>query len=79
MSDLNKRDDPVPQLYTNKENCCGCFACLSVCPVTAIYAKEDDEGFLYPEIDLEKCIRCQKCLSVCAFKKDQKEKGYSKV
>ncbi len=79
MDRSNKKEDPTPRLYEKKENCCGCFACLSVCPVGAIYAKEDGEGFLYPEIDAGICIRCLKCLSVCAFKLDQTNKGYIKA
>ena len=64
------------ELYLNKENCCGCSACYSICPVSAIEMEEDKEGFLYPVIDREKCIKCRRCLSVCAFKSDQKKKGF---
>ena len=66
----------IPDLYINKENCCGCSACYAVCPMRAIHMVEDEEGFLYPQIDDEKCVRCFKCLDCCAFKKDQKEKGF---
>lgn len=27
--------------------------------------KENDEGFLYPEVDFTKCTNCGLCLSVC--------------
>ena len=30
-------------------------------------AKEDCEGFLYPEVDLDKCVDCGLCDKVCAF------------
>lgn len=63
-------------LFKNKENCCGCGACYSVCPKSAITMQEDEEGFLYPIIEDQKCIQCKKCLSVCAFKSDQNRKGY---
>lgn len=66
----------IPVLVEDKENCCGCSACYSICPVGAITMSPDEEGFLYPNIDEEKCIRCYQCISVCAFKKDQKSKGY---
>ena len=32
-------------------NCCGCQACVSICPVHAIEMKENEEGFLYPVVD----------------------------
>lgn len=66
----------VPVLYEQKENCCGCSACYSVCQVGAISMKPDEEGFLFPEINSSKCIKCYQCLKVCAFKQDQSEKGY---
>lgn len=47
------------------EECCGCTACYASCPVGAIEMKADFEGFLYPNVDLNKCIDCGKCLKVC--------------
>lgn len=64
------------ELYVEKENCCGCSACFSICPANAIQMMPDKEGFLYPVINDVKCIECRKCLSVCNFKNDQLEKGY---
>lgn len=58
----------IPILYTEKKDCCGCCACMSICPVKAIYIEEDIEGFGYPIIDEEKCMRCYKCINVCPFK-----------
>lgn len=49
----------------NKKDCCGCTACIHICPVKCIMMQEDDEGFLYPVIEKEKCIHCQKCEKVC--------------
>ena len=73
-NDTNTID--LPQLYWDRENCCGCTACYSICPTKAISMKQDTEGFLYPSINLEKCIRCRKCLSVCGFKIDQRYRGF---
>lgn len=72
----NADDQVPPVLFTNKQNCCGCSACYSICPVNAISMVEDEEGFLYPQVDHTKCIKCFRCLKVCAFKTDQEEKGY---
>ena len=47
------------------DHCTGCSACESVCPVNAIAMHKDEEGFLYPKINMEKCILCKKCVAVC--------------
>lgn len=52
-------------IISNKENCCGCSACVSICPQQCIAFKEDSEGFLYPSIHAEKCIDCGTCEDVC--------------
>ena len=49
----------------NLKSCCGCTACMHVCPVKCIAMQEDEEGFLYPVIEEEKCIHCHKCEKVC--------------
>ena len=48
-----------------KDLCCGCTACYSVCPKNAIKMVRDNEGFLYPEVDREKCVNCGMCKKVC--------------
>ena len=48
-----------------KDLCCGCTACYSVCPKNAIKMLRDNEGFLYPEVDKEKCVNCGMCKKVC--------------
>ena len=55
----------IPILYVRKEDCCGCTACFSICPNSAIIMIEDEEGFEYPKIDEEKCVKCYMCLKVC--------------
>lgn len=49
----------------NKVECCGCNACGDACPKQAITFKTDNEGFWYPEVDMEKCIYCGLCEKVC--------------
>ena len=46
-------------------NCTGCSACYSICPKSAITMTENNEGFLYPQINDEKCIECHLCEQVC--------------
>lgn len=49
----------------DKSECCGCTACFSVCPKKCIIMKPDNEGFLYPVIDINKCVDCGLCEKVC--------------
>ena len=58
----------IPILFDRKEDCCGCTACYSVCPSSAIRMIEDEEGFLYPRINGSICIGCEKCIKVCPIK-----------
>ena len=58
-------------LYNEKKECCGCGACMTVCPQKAIIMHEDEEGFLYPLCDNSKCIGCLQCKRACPFKTKQ--------
>ena len=49
----------------NRIDCCGCNACGDVCPKQAISFVIDNEGFWYPEVDMQKCIDCHLCEKVC--------------
>ena len=49
----------------DKKDCCGCNACGDICPKGAISFSQDDEGFLYPEVDGTKCIECGLCEKTC--------------
>lgn len=64
----------------NKSKCSGCTACYSICSKNAIEMKEDEEGFLYPEVNENKCINCGLCKSICPVinsKENKKEQdGY---
>lgn len=44
--------------------CCGCGACVSVCPVHAVSIRMKD-GFLCANVDKVLCISCGKCREVC--------------
>ncbi len=50
---------------TNKVGCCGCNACGDICPKQAISFKTDNEGFWYPEVDMQKCVDCHLCEKTC--------------
>lgn len=49
----------------NKQDCCGCNACGDICPKDAITFVDDNEGFWYPKVNLNKCIDCHLCEKVC--------------
>lgn len=54
----------------NEEMCCGCAACFSTCPVSAIKMTVDGHGFKRPLIDTEKCVECGLCQRACPINVD---------
>ena len=64
-----KRPDRLPELYLEREECCGCTACMAVCPVRAISMEPDEEGFEYPVVDAASCVGCGKCVATCPFRR----------
>lgn len=63
---------------SNKNRCCGCTACVNICPQKCIDMRYDEEGFLYPFVNSEKCIECHACEKICPFYKHEgKEKEQS--
>ena len=48
-----------------KQDCCGCTACMNICPQHCIIMQEDNEGFLYPKTNMDSCIQCNLCNRVC--------------
>lgn len=62
----NSRTNNINFSWALEESCCtGCAVCANVCPNNCIFMKYDDEGFLYPEIDIKKCTECGLCEKSC--------------
>lgn len=68
------KDKSTVDLCYTKEECCGCYLCKKICNLDAIKFVEDEEGFMYPEIDKSICVGCERCLKNCKFKNDIKSK-----
>lgn len=54
----------------NKQDCCGCSACVQRCPKQCIKMQPDNEGFQYPIVDTSICISCNLCEKVCPIIND---------
>lgn len=52
----------------DKNLCCGCNACIAICPKKAIKMELDEYNNEYPVVDKKKCINCNLCSRVCAYK-----------
>ncbi len=48
-----------------KAKCCGCSACVQICPKQCISMTQDPEGFSYPQVCEALCVNCGLCESVC--------------
>lgn len=48
-----------------REKCCGCGNCATICSKNAIIMKPDNNGFIYPQIDLRLCVNCSLCIEKC--------------
>lgn len=60
------KEQSLPVMQQNSL-CCGCGACRSACPVSAISITQNEKGFWEATVDETKCIRCGKCKEVCPF------------
>lgn len=56
-------------ILADMNKCCGCLACLNICPKEAIVCVQNEKGFNYPLIDASKCIECYKCVKICPINK----------
>lgn len=45
--------------------CCGCYSCVTICPVDAIKMQPDEYGFFHASLNKVTCINCGKCEKVC--------------
>ena len=61
-------------VIVEKTKCTGCHACYSACPKNAITMRQDNMGFLYPQIDDDKCVDCGLCKASCPVLTSQYEK-----
>lgn len=50
---------------SDKAKCCGCTACMNICPAQCIVMRRDREGFDYPVANPDLCISCGRCEDVC--------------
>lgn len=57
----------------DKAQCCGCEACVQVCPQQCIIFQPDNEGFSYPQVNQDACIQCSLCEKVCSVLYPYKE------
>lgn len=55
----------ILQLDSFQEKCTGCNACHETCKYDAIVMTQNNEGFYYPTINIDKCVNCGECVSVC--------------
>ena len=51
-----------------KKECCGCGACEKICPKKCIKMRNDDNGYVFPQVDVSTCVDCHLCEKVCPFK-----------
>lgn len=58
-------------IITDKAKCCGCTACMNICPVQCIVMRRDREGFDYPVANPDICISCGRCEDVCPMKAEK--------
>lgn len=55
----------------DKKGCTGCGACLNACPYDLISLREDEEGFVYPLVDINRCVNCHLCENACPMLRDR--------
>lgn len=65
-------------ISTIQNRCVGCRSCEHTCPMSCISMKYSKEGFLYPEVQIEKCNHCGKCLRSCPVENPLSHRNHPK-
>ncbi len=61
-------------VYTEKDKCKGCYACIRVCPAKAIRVREG-----VAQVIKERCVACGSCVPICSTKAKQVESNVGLV
>lgn len=51
--------------FNFNKDCCGCAACVDICPVNCIEIINNKKDFRIPKVDKIHCIDCKMCEKVC--------------
>ena len=73
---LEKLDIIEQKTICNRHDCIGCGVCFEKCLHNAITMKEDENGFIYPEINLDLCTHCNLCRKSCPINKENISSDY---
>jgi len=63
------------KITIDEKTCTGCRACEQMCPVHAINMYENNEGFIYPQINQDICVGCGLCIKKCPSNTDVRSEG----
>lgn len=53
------------EVVVRDDMCCGCAACVAVCPKGAVEMGLDAYGYAVPAVDNGSCVMCELCLRAC--------------
>ena len=59
----------------NKNDCCGCSLCATICVEKCIRMIADEDGFEAPIVDDSKCVNCGLCYKKCPATKEKLTTG----